>query len=80
MGQKHERVFYTENSRRIPTFLLKVYYFLKHITRHLPFWRHPHYVPFVLLSHPRSGSICVHNVINLHPRILLVGEELREFL
>lgn len=64
-------------SRPRASFWLRIINFLKRNLSRLPFFRHPHYTPFLLLSHHRSGSTWVHTALNSHPRILSVGEELR---
>lgn len=68
------------SGRRLNTWvyvLANVSNFLKKALRRLPFWRSPDYEPFLLLCHPRSGASRVNNALNLHPRILSLGEELR---
>lgn len=64
-------------SRSKASFWLSFLNFFKRNLRRLPFFRHPNYTPFLLLSHQRSGSTWVHTALNSHPRILSVGEELR---
>lgn len=48
----------------------------KRLLRELPIKRQRHYVPFIILCHPRSGSTLLHTYLNSHPAIVSKGEKL----
>lgn len=79
MNKKKERKPAQRRGFRASAVLLNVYFFMKRMVSLLPFWKHPDYVPFLVLCHQRSGSSWVNAALNSHPRILYVGEKLRGF-
>lgn len=52
----------------------------KRIANALSFHKTNDYIPFVILSEPRSGSTLLHTYLNYHPHIQSYGEVLRENL
>lgn len=52
----------------------------KRIANALSFHKTNAYIPFVILSEPRSGSTLLHTYLNYHPNIQSYGEVLRENL
>lgn len=68
------------NSYRQRVFLwLRIIVFIKLYLNRLPFFRHPHYTPFLVLSYHKSVAAQVHTALNSHPRILTPAEELRGY-
>ena len=46
----------------------------KRILQRLPIVQQEHYIPFLILCHPRSGSTLLHTYLNSHPAIVSKGE------
>jgi LPS sulfotransferase NodH len=51
-----------------------IYY--KRLLRYILPKKNKEYSPFIILSHPRSGSTLLHTYLNYHPNILSLGEYL----